>query len=62
MTVSDAEVKQQQLAFQSLREKLGQASDDEIESILATRELVEPETELSSDVIDLLQEKIRKRV
>ena len=62
MTVSDAEVKQQQLAFQSLREKLGQASDDEIESILATRELVEPEPELSSDVIDLLQEKIRKRV
>ena len=61
LTVSDAEVKQQQLVFQSLREKLGQASDDEIESILATRELVEPEPELSSDVVALLQEKIRKR-
>jgi phosphoenolpyruvate-protein kinase (PTS system EI component) len=57
----DAEVKQQQQAFQSLREKLGQASDDEIESVLATHELVAPEPELSADVIALLQEKIRKR-
>ena len=61
LTVSDAEVKQQQLAFQSLREKLGQALDDEIESVLETRELVEPEPELSSDMVALLQERIRKR-
>jgi hypothetical protein len=45
----------------SLREKLGQASDDEIESVLATRELVEPEPELSSDMVARLQERIRKR-
>ena len=62
LAISDAEVKQQQQAFQSLTKKLGEASDDEIESVLATRQLVEPEPELSSDVIDLLQEKIRKRV
>lgn len=61
LSVADAEVRQQQQAFQSLTKKLGQASDDEIESVLATRELVEPEPELSSDVIALLQEKIRKR-
>jgi carbamate kinase len=61
LTVSDVEVKQQQQAFQSLTKKLGQASDDEIESVLATRQLVEPEPELSADVIALLQEKIRKR-
>jgi HicB family len=61
LSVPNAEVKQQQQAFQSLRERLGQASDDEIESVLATRELVAPEPELSADVIALLQEKIRKR-
>ena len=60
LAISDAEVKQQQQAFQSLTKKLGEASDDEIESVLATRQLVEPEPELSSDVITLLQERIRK--
>ena len=61
MTPSDANIKQQQQAFQSLLNKLGKASDDEIESALVTRELVEPESELSADVIALIQERIRKR-
>ena len=55
-------VKQQQQAFQLLKKKLGQASDDEIESVLAMRELVAPEPELSSDVVASLQEQIRKRL
>ena len=62
VTIPDAEVKQQQQAFQLLKKKLGQASDDEIESVLAMRELVEPDPELSSDVVSSLQEQIRKRV
>lgn len=62
VTVSDAEVKQQQQAFQSLINKLGQASPDELESALATRELVEPEPELSADIVARFQEKIRKRI
>ncbi len=61
LTVADVEVKQQQQTFQSLKKKLGQASSDEIESVLATRELVEPEPELSADVIALIQTRIRKR-
>jgi HicB family len=61
VAVSDAEVKQQKQAFQSLINKFGQASDEEIKSVLATRELVEPEPELSADVTALLQERIRKR-
>lgn len=61
VTISDAEVKQQQQAFQSLKKKLGQASDDESKSALATRELVEPEPELSADVIAVIQERIRKQ-
>lgn len=59
-TVTETEVKQQQQMFQLLKNKLGQASSDEIESILATRELVEPEAELSADTIDSLQAKIHK--
>jgi HicB family len=62
LTVSDAEIKQQQQAFQSLTKKLGKASDDEIESVLATRQLVEPEPELSSDIVARLKEKIRGSV
>ena len=61
VTIPDAEVKQQQQAFQLLTNKLGQASDYEIESVLSVRELVEPESELGSDVVASLQEQIRKR-
>jgi L-alanine-DL-glutamate epimerase-like enolase superfamily enzyme len=60
--VPEAEVKQQQQVFQLLKNKLGQTSADEIESILATRELVEPEPELSVDTIAHLQAKIRARI
>ncbi len=60
MRLSDAEVEQQKQAFQLLKKKLGQASPEEIELALATRELVEPEPELSADVIALIQERIRK--
>jgi carbamate kinase len=59
--VPEAEVEQQQQAFQSLLKQLGQASSSEIESVLATREQTEPEEELSSDVVACLQERIRKR-
>jgi L-alanine-DL-glutamate epimerase-like enolase superfamily enzyme len=52
-TISEAEVKQQQQMFQLLKNKLGEASSDEIESVFETRELVEPEAELSADVVAL---------
>jgi aspartate ammonia-lyase len=48
---------QQQQSFQSLTKKLGQALPDEIESILANRDRVEPEAELSVDMVTHLQEK-----
>jgi len=60
--VPEAEVEQQQQAFQLLIKQLGQASSAEIESVLATREQTEPEADLSSDVVARLQERIRKRV
>jgi HicB family len=59
-TVTETEVKQQQQMFELLKNKLGEASFDRIESALATRELVEPEAELSADTIARLQAKIHK--
>ncbi len=59
--VSEVEVEQQQQAFQLLIKQLGQASSAEIESILATREQMEPEADLNSDVVARLQERIRRQ-
>ena len=59
--VPEAEVEQQQQAFQLLVKQLGQASSAEIQSVLATREQTEPEADLSSDVVSRLQERIQKR-
>lgn len=58
--VPEAEVAQQQQAFQSLIKQLGQASSSEIKSVLATREKTDPEAELSADIVERLQERIRK--
>ena len=57
----ESEVEQQQQSFQLLIKQLGQASFAEIQSVLATREQTEPETDLSSDVVARLQERIQKR-
>jgi L-alanine-DL-glutamate epimerase-like enolase superfamily enzyme len=59
--VPEAEVKQQQQAFQLLIKQLGQASSAEIESVLEIREQTEPEADLNVDVVARLQERIRNR-
>ena len=59
--VPEAETEQQQQSFQLLIKQLGQASSSEIDSVLATREQTKPEADLSSDVVALLQERIRKQ-
>ncbi|MER3493619.1 MAG: toxin-antitoxin system HicB family antitoxin [Mastigocladus sp. ERB_26_2] len=58
---SEHEVTQQKQSFAALLDKLGQASPSEIESTLAEREKVEPEAELSSEVINRLQQRIHER-
>ena len=58
--VPDADVAQQQQAFQSLIKQLGQASLPEIKSVLATRETTDAEADLSADIVERLQERIRK--
>jgi uncharacterized protein (DUF1778 family) len=59
--VPEAEVEQQEQAFRSLIKQLGQVSPSEIKSVLATREKTAPEVELSADIIERFQERIRKQ-
>jgi len=58
--ITEVEVEQQKQAFEVLTKKLGKASSAQIEAILAERDRVEPEAELSSETIDLLQARIRE--
>jgi len=51
----------QQKAFAALLKELGQASPTEIDLVLAERERVEPEPDLSPEVIERVQQRIRDR-
>jgi L-alanine-DL-glutamate epimerase-like enolase superfamily enzyme len=59
---SEAEVLQQQEAFQQLKQRLGETSRVEVEAILAQRERVEPEADLRPDVVARLQKRLKKSV
>ncbi|MGB8698763.1 MAG: YlcI/YnfO family protein [Thermosynechococcaceae cyanobacterium] len=59
--LSEADVKQQEQSFSERLQQLGKASSAEIQAILAEREIVEPEEELSADVIHRLQQRIQDR-
>lgn len=52
------EISQQKQAFQALQQKLGQASVTQIKSALAARQVVQPEQELSSEMVDQIQQRI----
>lgn len=59
--VPESEIEQQQQAFQLLLQQLGKASSVEIDSVLAEREQAQPESDLSSDVVERLRDRIRKQ-
>ena len=59
--LSDEEIRQQRQAFERLLEELGEASTGEIESLLADREVVEPETELEKTAVARLQRRIAEQ-
>jgi hypothetical protein len=52
------EVHQQQQAFQALLEDLGQASSSEVKAVLNKREVVQPEAELSPEIVARFQQLI----
>ena len=57
-TVPENQVAQQQASFDTLLSKLGTASDKDIKSVLAEREIIEPEAGLSQELIERLQKRI----
>jgi hypothetical protein len=58
MTNGLPEIHYQQQAFSSLREELGTVPLGETKSVLAQREVVHPEAELSADTISRFQQRI----
>lgn len=59
---SEININQQKQSFKELLTELGEINSTEIESILAEREVVDPEPELSSDTIVRLQQRIRNKL
>jgi uncharacterized protein (DUF1778 family) len=57
--IPELAVAQQREAFNALLHRLGQASSTEAESSLTEREVVEPEKELSAEVIAKLKKQIQ---
>lgn len=49
-------------SFKTLLQGLGKASESQIKSVLAEREVVEPEAELTPEIITSLQQKIGNTV
>ncbi len=57
-SVPEESIEQQQAAFTALLQSLGTATFDEIETLMAEREAVEPETGLTPEVMQKLQQRI----
>ncbi len=55
----DLEIEQQRSLFEALKDGLGEASAADIDSILADREVVSCEPELTTEMIDRLREKLQ---
>ena len=60
-TVSARTVEQQSMSFQKLLNDLGQATPEEVKLALDTREVVEPENELTPDIISKVRQKIASK-
>jgi hypothetical protein len=59
--VPEQAVAQQRASFTALLQSLGQASFDEIETVLSEREAVKPEIGLSPEVITSLQKRLANK-
>lgn len=54
--IPPARIGEQRASYEALLQKLGQASDEEVEAILAERPLVEPEPDLTPETIQKLKQ------
>ena len=55
--IPQATLAQQRAAFDTLLQRLGTASPEEIQAVLAEREPVEPEAELSAEMIERFRQR-----
>ena len=58
-TIPEKALAEQRTAYSALLQNLGRASFDEIEKALEERELVEPESGLSPEIVASLQERLK---
>ena len=56
--IPEKEIIDQEQSFNTLLQRLGKASENQIKSVLAKREVVQPEAELTPEIITSLQQKI----
>ncbi|MEE3719885.1 YlcI/YnfO family protein [Tumidithrix elongata RA019] len=59
LTVPEAEVSQQKQNFNTLLRELGQASSTEVADTLRDRVIVQPESELTPEIVARLQQRIQ---
>ena len=59
--ISAADRQQQQTNFNSLVSQLREVNKEEIEQVLSQREVIQPEPELSSDIVKRLKTKIQNK-
>lgn len=59
--ISEADRQQQQKNFDNLLEQLGKAEVTEIEKVLSQREVVQPEPELTPDIVNRLKTQIHNQ-
>ena len=59
--LSEEVISQQKHSFASQLQKLGKASSNEIEAVLAERQKVEPEEGLTPEIINRFQQQIRSK-
>ena len=59
--VSYQALREQRIAYEALLDRLGQADDGEIRDVLAQREMVDPEPDLSEDSVRKLKAKMQNQ-
>ena len=57
--VSYQALREQRVAYEALLDRLGQAADGEIRDVLAQREVVDPEPDLSEDSVRKLKARMK---
>lgn len=60
--LSEDAISQQKTAFEELQQKLGNASSSEIKAALDEREWVQPEEELTPDIVARIQKQITNNI